>query len=928
MSDLGKTNYYGQNANRSYHGHTISRLKSLMQKSVRRGDSDLIPWIVFEISSFHYLYLLAQHLSSVFAGDDWNQQVNNHLKDIHRIAIKKERDECLSYTQDQWQTWSIAAEKKIASALRNILHRVLIISVEDCFNIWTTVLIQDDMAILFGHPEHEDYAKILTRVLHRLVYSTRIRLTSDIKSVYLLMMANKPYSASFVALHKSLQEDPSRFGLVGELGHLVKTLLDEISAEDSRFSPELQEATIEKIKTAKLSKKAQADGTGGLRHILKESPEIQRCALGMVHRLMEGSDLAFYWVKRLMEIEKLTIPIQRRKKTIYLVWYILDYIHLLEPRATKEARQEQKARQLMLHRMVSSLKKWYDDGNLGGVCDEKGKPKSYILPEGNLFLYFTIAIYVRRNLKLADGEYVLETAPSVESNLKVESLELTSKDIDKYRTMEPVIPGYARDMHDSSSKSQINGEIEKMLGEVKDMTETGLREYLPSKLPLLESFHSHRNSFVPLKSKVENGTVSKKEITEFLRREFRNKTHFARYGALIEGESKPLLNVPYRAIYDALKGVHPENQTNSTSDEIAEKVEVVEEKSSELESPQPQESVDTTDTADTTETVSEVNHISPPEQMEISGKVLLPDIISILTNTSSSSDETLQYPTYHIDTDIEANIQTAIRGQKLCGAGKIPVLVFRNHIIKGPYHLDKEGHSRKFHLNLSNSRAVAFLEESLALPESKKTSQTWLAILAIPETSRRYLVFQNVGSQEVELMTPEEADTSIEKGKKIACRGSLVDSVADYLDHSDEKRPLRFKKVVQATLQHFYLRYLLGIGDSNLRNIIVRRDFSEEQPRTVAGIDMEEIRGSYPPDDSRPLTLLLGNRAGKGLPKKEFRHILKKEMGSIDIFSPEDLVAGDILSRVAGFYRIPAEKISNWTKMFKDRVEIFSKAKK
>ena len=418
-------------------------LKSLMQKSVRRGDVELIPWIAFEISSFHYLYTLAQHFSSSLSHSNWEQFIKDNQDDIDRIATKKERKDGAGYSQAQWITWAQDAEKKIASALRNILHRVLIISVEDCFNIWVPPIIEKDMATLFAHPEHDEYAIILTRVLHRLVYSNRIRLTSDIKSVYLLMMANKPFNAEFVAQHKLLQEDPARFHLKGDLGMEVKNVLDTISSEDETFTTEIQEDVIKKIKTAKLSKKAKLTSKDGLYQILAQSPEIQKCALGIIYHLQKDSDLAFYWVKQLMEIDRLTTPIHRKKKPIYLIWYILEHMYQIEPSSpkpiekvegeSKEKRQHRKqvdhlrksirSRRKMINLMISTLKSWYDDGNLGGVRDTKGKAKSYILPEANLFLYYGIAIYVRRNVKTADGSFVLDTEPSIESNLALESLE-------------------------------------------------------------------------------------------------------------------------------------------------------------------------------------------------------------------------------------------------------------------------------------------------------------------------------------------------------------------------------------------------------------------------------------------------------------------------------------------------------------------------
>ena len=953
---LGQTNYYGQNANRSYHGHTISRLKSLMQKSVRRGDVELIPWIAFEISSFHHLYKLAQHFSSSLSSSNWEQFIKDNQDDIDRIATKKERKESPGYSQAQWITWAQDAEKKIASALRNILHRVLIISVEDCFNIWGPHSIEEDMAALFAHPEHDEYAIILTRVLYRLVYSSRIRLTSDLKTVYLLMMDNKPFNANFVAQHKLLQEDPGSFHLEGDLGMEVKNVLDTISDEDKNFTTEIQAEVLEKINTAK------SEGKDGLYQIQNQSSEIQRCALGIIYHLQQESDLAFYWVKQLMEIKLLTTPIHRKKKSIYLIWHILENITQLEPPIPKKIKKvddesnEQRRirkqvnrlhktispRRKMINLMISTLKSWYDDGNLGGVKDSAGKAKSYILPEANLFLYYGIAIYVRRNLQRTDGSFVLDTEPMAETNLALESLKKNQADIDKYREQEPVIPGYAKDMHDKSSKSIINGQIKQIQDDIKEMTPVDLRTYLHNKIDLLESFHSHRGSFESLKEKINNNTVTLHDIQSFLSHEKRNSTHFARYGAFIEGENKLLFVAPYRTIYDALKGVYHRAEPSETVDTVEDdqkkkpaSKQKKEKGKSDLEvEPQVEPSVEPQVEPSVKSQVESTSDITVPSSDEKSPSLLLPDIFSIFVGQSEVSEDTLHYPLYSIRLEQEAQIQQAVRGQKLCGKGKIPVLVFRHHIIKGPYNLSHSGQARKFFLNLANNRALEYLETALALPENKKTSQPLMAILKVQEdktsTSHRFIVFQNLGSQKVKLMTPEEADTKIETGKRIACRGSLIDSVADYLDKTKTSTSHQ-EEVVQATLQHFYLRYLLGIGDSNLRNIIVRRDYSPpDQPRSVAGIDMEEIRGSYAPEGSKKLTILLGNENKKGLPKHIFREILKKQIASINIFSPEDLIPGDILEQVAQFYQVILTNADRdaWKDEFQKRVEVYYKNKK
>ena len=124
-------------------------------------------------------------------------------------------------------------------------------------------------------------------------------------------------------------------------------------------------------------------------------------------------------------------------------------------------------------------------------------------------------------------------------------------------------------------------------------------------------------------------------------------------------------------------------------------------------------------------------------------------------------------------------------------------------------------------------------------------------------------------------MPQSEADSSVEQGRQVAVRGSYVDSVGVLLQTSTEIDP----QILLATLQHFYLRYLLGVGDSNLNQVLIRRDHSE---RLVAGIDMEEKR-------SREGTGSTMNLLFSKPPRKVVRQLLQPYLKDIQQLVPHQI---------------------------------------
>lgn len=245
---------------------------------------------------------------------------------------------------------------------------------------------------------------------------------------------------------------------------------------------------------------------------------------------------------------------------------------------------------------------------------------------------------------------------------------------------------------------------------------------------------------------------------------------------------------------------------------------------------------------------------------------MLTDIIPPLTGGETTMFHSL--PVYTINQSQEAQLQNNPQGQKLCGKGKMRVLLFKDQVVKGPY-LESQS---KYLLNLINTQSLQELEDKLNLPDKLRSSLAWTGILQIK--NRRYLLAPNVGDPEIVLMPQEEADTSVEQGRMVAQRGSYIDSIGGLL----REEVTLSESVLVATLQHFYFRYLLGIGDSNLNQVLLRRD---KTSRLIAGIDMEEKRSREA--SGKPLNLLFSKP-----PSKKTGQLLVKYLGDIRQFTDQN----------------------------------------
>ena len=237
----------------------------------------------------------------------------------------------------------------------------------------------------------------------------------------------------------------------------------------------------------------------------------------------------------------------------------------------------------------------------------------------------------------------------------------------------------------------------------------------------------------------------------------------------------------------------------------------------------------------------------------------------------------------------------APQGQKLCAGWKKRVYLYSDYIIKGPYLSNKPGDMTFLHRNISNTDAITIFENILKLSDDKRVSLGWSAILQTESSPRvYYLVQKNVGNKVYQVTPLEELQkgSDLNAGQLITKPGSSIHTVQTLLDTSKGGNPANITpEIAINSLQYLYFRYILGVGDVSLRNILVRADVSDSQPRVIAGVDMEEY----------PDKVLTGDRLKLLLPRSTQKPILQKltpYLDSIEYFKGD--LPSDIMDTLVG----------------------------
>ena len=200
------------------------------------------------------------------------------------------------------------------------------------------------------------------------------------------------------------------------------------------------------------------------------------------------------------------------------------------------------------------------------------------------------------------------------------------------------------------------------------------------------------------------------------------------------------------------------------------------------------------------------------------------------------------------------DIQKLPHAQLKAGKHKRVVYVNDEVVIKGPYKISDDS----FITNLIYTEVAGLVEKKLFGEDSHYSILPWSVILNYG--GEYYLVAPNVGKplnkDDIEIRS-----STMEKDQKIIKRGAFINRI---LDVNANKLT---KEQIKAILKHLYIRYILGIGDSGLHNILIRED-TKKSGKLIVGNDLEEKRGPIK-DPTKHLNLLF---RGSG-PRKEFKDL-------------------------------------------------------
>ena len=184
-------------------------------------------------------------------------------------------------------------------------------------------------------------------------------------------------------------------------------------------------------------------------------------------------------------------------------------------------------------------------------------------------------------------------------------------------------------------------------------------------------------------------------------------------------------------------------------------------------------------------------------------------------------------------------------------------------IIKGPYRLSEPAYQNALKFN----KALALLDANTVGDTAwKRTAWKWEVVYRIDD--QHYLVAPLVAVPDLDVQTVRNVE-SWKGGHSYECyeRNSKVLGwrIKDLIDEGQ----LNDEQTKEAVLQHFYLRYVLGVGDTNVGNMMK----VDNTDQLVAGLDLEEVRSNY--DQTDKYQLIVGSNV------KKQRVVLEPSLGSI-----------------------------------------------
>jgi len=179
-------------------------------------------------------------------------------------------------------------------------------------------------------------------------------------------------------------------------------------------------------------------------------------------------------------------------------------------------------------------------------------------------------------------------------------------------------------------------------------------------------------------------------------------------------------------------------------------------------------------------------------------------------------------------------------------------------IIKGPYRTSEPAYQNAIKFN----RALVLMDENTGT----QTAWEWDAIYR--DCEDHYLVTPFAAPPNPNADTVLNTE-SWKDGHTYKCFERNSKAIGSRIKDLVDEGRLTDERVKHAVVQHFYLRYILGVGDSHVGNMML----VETGDQLVAGLDLEEIRSNY--DATDMYKLVVGSNV------KKQRAVLEPALGSI-----------------------------------------------
>jgi hypothetical protein len=184
-------------------------------------------------------------------------------------------------------------------------------------------------------------------------------------------------------------------------------------------------------------------------------------------------------------------------------------------------------------------------------------------------------------------------------------------------------------------------------------------------------------------------------------------------------------------------------------------------------------------------------------------------------------------------------------------------------IIKGPYRASEPAYRNALKFN----KALALLDTN-TVGHTPWKSTVWKWEVIYRHIEDHYLVAPLVAAPNVEVPAVRNVE-SWNGGYTYDCYERNCKALGWRIKDLIDEGRLIDEQTKEAVLQHFYLRYVLGVGDTNVGNMMK----VETSDQLVAGLDLEEIRSNY--DITDKYQLVVGSNV------KKQRAMLEPSLGSI-----------------------------------------------